>query len=107
MGTMNDETALERTMNRLTDMDWGWWPFLALRPPKNVTISLGRLLVMSLAFGLFLGGAGLGVVASLGRIAWERVPAGAASCVIGFFVAWGGLFRTFWNRRAARLQLHP
>jgi len=26
---------LENLINGLTDMDWGWWPVLFLRPPKT------------------------------------------------------------------------
>ena len=101
---MAKESGLERRMNALTDMDWGWWPFLALRPAKVQQISLARLGVMSLAFGTVLGGAVLGLIAFTGRIPWRAVPTGIGACVIFFFVVWGAVFLPLWNRRADRLR---
>jgi hypothetical protein len=43
--------AFEDWMNRLSDMDSGWWPFLSQRPPKDVLIDDARLLSMSVRFG--------------------------------------------------------
>ena len=62
-------------MNGLTDMDWGWWPVVSLRPPKDKDIDnfSGTALVLYLLFG-----------------------------VIGFFILYKCMFAYFWNRRARR-----
>ena len=38
--------AIEGFVNMITDMDWGWWPVLFLRPPKNRNIQ--TLLILKL-----------------------------------------------------------
>ena len=53
-------------------MDWGWFPFLYLRPEKNVPISFGRFcktvayfsLIFAPLFGLLVGGRSIGAFLS-------------------------------------------
>ena len=42
-------------MNRLTDMDSGWWPFLQLRPAKNQEMNNKLLVTMAAYYGPFYG----------------------------------------------------
>ena len=42
---------LENLMNGLTDMDWGWWPVLFLRPPKDKDMDNLMLLRLTLGCG--------------------------------------------------------
>lgn len=97
---------IEDTINRLTDIDAGWWPFVRLRPARNQRMDNRRLLKMALHFGPPYG---------LLVFAWyafvDFVPASplaAAACVLGaivfFFVTCKFTLAVCWNRRAARLQ---
>lgn len=38
-------------MNNLTDMDWGWWPLIKMRPPKDQFIDNALLLKITPFFG--------------------------------------------------------
>lgn len=93
--------------NRLTDMDWGWWPFLYLRPPPEERMSVQRVALMSVHFGpvtgLILGGLVLLRHPSL-RDSMPRVLIGAvAVCTIVYFAVYLVTFAYCWNLRAARL----
>ena len=46
---------IENFMNQLTDMDWGWWPVLFLRPAKDKVIDNIILLKLSMVFGSSIG----------------------------------------------------
>jgi hypothetical protein len=97
---------LEDFMNKLTDADWGWWPFLRLRPPPHVEMDDFLLLRLAIFGGCFLG---LVLFYPLSRIL--NLPAslfsallGVLLCSIFFFVGYKFSFAYFWNRRARRLQ---
>jgi len=62
--------AFEDWMNRLSDMDSGWWPFLSQRPPKDVLIDDAKLLSMSVRFGPTYGA--VITAAAMGTGAVER-----------------------------------
>ena len=40
---------MEKLFNSLTDINYGWWPFLKLRPQKN-EIMTNKLLVINVFF---------------------------------------------------------
>ena len=104
--------TLENFMNRLTDMNSGWWPFLRLRPETNQLIDNRVLLKMSLYFGPFYGLVVsiiivLPVISELSLLA--VAVTGLVTIVlltIFFFIVYKCTFALFWNRRARRLQEH-
>lgn len=84
-------------MNSLTDMDWGWWPFLFLRPQKNEYMNTVVVMRISAFFGTFAG-VGIGILQrgfSLSGIAEAIV-----FVTIFFFVVYRLTFAVFWNMRA-------
>jgi hypothetical protein len=98
--------SFEDQMNRLTDLDAGWWPFLSLRPARHERMDNRRLLKIAYHFGtlygllmylwyLFIGFLPL-------SFAWALVCVAVA--MVFFFVAYKYSFAIFWNRRAGRLQ---
>jgi len=97
---------LENAMNRLTDIDGGWWPFLRLRPARHERMDNRCLLKMALHFGplygllVFVWYVFVGFVTL--SVQWALV------CVLVsiafFFIAYKFTFAIFWNRRAGRLQ---
>ncbi len=102
---------IEEFMNTLTDMDWGWWPFLFLRPAKDVEITTLHLAKMSLYYGpitgiflsFVLGVLWASLVAPL-VVLFLLILASILFGVISFFIGYGITFAYFWNRRARRLQ---
>ena len=97
---------LEDFMNGLTDMDWGWWPVVSLRPPKDKDIDNKVLFQISLVFGSVLG-----LILFFLREVRHRTPFSATSLVlylllgvIAFFIFYKVTFACFWNRRARRLR---
>ena len=95
----------EELMNKLTDMDWGWWPFLSIRPPKNKDIDNQILLKMALAFGSLIGIiCWLADVAMSARISVSHAIYFFVAGWVFFFVLYKFSFAIFWNRRARRLR---
>ena len=41
----------EDRVNALSDLDWAWWPLLALRPRRDEPLSEARLFIIALVFG--------------------------------------------------------
>ncbi len=87
--------SIEEFMNWLTDMDGGWWPFLFLRPAKDVEITTLLVAKMSLYYGIPLGI----ILAFMFRGFWA-IP----FSIIFFFIGYRITFAYFWNRRARRLN---
>jgi hypothetical protein len=97
---------IEDFMNRLNDMDWGWWPLVSLRPPKDREIDNRLLLKISPIFGGLAG-----IFGFLCCVFRHITPATAGRAVIFyllgcivFFVVYKFTFAYFWNRRARRLK---
>jgi hypothetical protein len=110
MKTMLDR--LENFMNQLNDMDWGWWPLLSVRPPKDQYMSNLVLLKLALFYGSIIGALFLSVV-----ITWavEALTFGEilSAAIICLLLGWTLAFITYkitiayaWNRRARRLRGH-
>jgi len=96
---------LEDFMNSLTDMDWGWWPVLFLRPPKDKDIDNIVLLKMTSFFGPVTGL--LVFLVRLKRMASVTAAGIALHVLLGcvlFFLMYKVTFAVFWNRRARRLR---
>ena len=94
--------ALVNFMNWLTDMDWGWWPLLSARPPKDRPIDSAVLLKITPCFGT---AAGLVIaviehhLTSLVRVAGDLVFGW-----LGFFILYRFTFALAWNSRAKQLR---
>jgi hypothetical protein len=96
---------LENTMNRLSDIDAGWWPFLHLRPARHQRMDNRWLAGMALRYGLPFGAVVYGWYVLIGflplSIPW------AVACVLAalafFFLVYKFTFAVAWNRRAGRL----
>jgi len=97
---------LEHFMNKLADMDWGWWPFLSLRPPQDKDIDDKVLLKMALAFGSLVGViCSLADIALSARVSWSHAILFFVAGWILFFVLYKVSFAYFWNLRAKRLRM--
>lgn len=92
-------------MNQLTDMDWGWWPVLFLRPPKDRDIGNVVLLKMTLWFGTLVGLAVwlIPQPGAHGLTASEFFRLILFGWVV-FFLGYKFTFAILWNRRARRLR---
>jgi ABC-type uncharacterized transport system permease subunit len=104
---------IEDVANRLTDQDWGWWPFLFLRPQKHETMTSRHVLKMSLFYGPFYSLILiLPIIVLLLRSSklidlslWIPIFAGfTVIYTVIFFIAYLFTFAYFWNLRADRLQ---
>ena len=97
--------TLEARMNRLTDMNSGWWPFLHLRPSPNQEMDNRILLRMALHFGPFYGSILALVLIFQSQSGFPLVPvvASIAAVTVYFFLSYKFTFAVFWNRRARRL----
>jgi hypothetical protein len=96
---------IENFMNVLTDMDWGWWPALFLRPQKDKDIDNSILLKMSLVFGSIVG-LFYSLIAYLrsSSLTFGVLIFSFLSGWVLFFVVYKVTFAYFWNRRARRLR---
>jgi len=95
---------IENFINRLNDMDWGWWPVLSLRPPKDKDLDNLIILKLTLIFGSVLGVLFL-LVGWVTRVL--TLTCAVVSFLIGwvlFFLVFKGISAYFWNRRARRLR---
>ncbi|MGI5864590.1 MAG: hypothetical protein ACOX6T_21420 [Myxococcales bacterium] len=102
-------SACEDFINRLNDLDWSWWPFLRLRPPRHEPFTTLRVATVALAFAA-LPGALLGIASLLMLGSWDativvrNVSAGMGATTGLFFIVFRFVFAVCWNRRAARLR---
>ena len=97
--------ALEDFMNRLSDMDSGWWPFLHVRPQKDKPMDNSVLLKMSACYGP-LYGLVLGLLAAIGiqQFSLWVIVGNIVLISVVFFPLYKFTFAILWNRRARRLQ---
>lgn len=98
--------VLEHFVNRLTDMDWGWWPFLHLRPNRDQDIDDRLLARMSLYYGSTYGAvlAGYFALHGTGPFTFWHFVRVVVFFMVAFFVFYRITFAYYWNRRAARLR---
>lgn len=95
--------SLERVVTTATDVDASWWPFVGLRPEPHEEVTLSLLGKMSAAYGGIAGAVFGALVAVELAVTPLAVVGGAAAGTAVYFVVWGALFQTMWNRRAKRL----
>jgi len=93
--------AIEDFMNKMTDMDWGWWPVLHFRPAQDKNIDNKVLMKITPIFGTFLA---LFVLLTSTQITLISTLATLLTSWIFFFVAYKLTFAIAWNARASRLQ---
>lgn len=93
-------------MNWLTDMDWGWWPAVSLRPQKDRDIDNKVLIKLSLLFGAAVGLIAFLLEQTRYRSAFNFVALliYLAAGIFLFFFGYKVSFAYFWNRRARRLR---
>lgn len=95
---------LEDAINQVTDDNRSWWPFLWMRPEQHKRLSLGRLFVLALLYGLPIGGLGCLLIAFLEPVSRGEAP----FVVVGFptmlFLFGSVVIAPMWNRRADRLR---
>lgn len=91
-----------KIMNTLTDMEMMWFPFLFLRPQKNVRMTTLVVLKIALYYGT-IGGLILGLI--LFRRTQEYMS--FVYAIIGFipvfFLGFRFTFAYFWNKRVQAL----
>jgi Flp pilus assembly protein TadB len=87
--------GIEDFMNWLSDMDWGWWPFLFLRPNKGQDMTTSHVAKMSLYYAFPIGL----ILAVLSGDWWSVLY-----MIVFFFLFYRLTFAYFWNRRARRLR---
>jgi hypothetical protein len=97
---------IEDFMNWLTDMDWGWWPVVSLRPPKDEDIDNRVLFKISPIFGSMAGLLFLfiRIVDGSERFTFTSVIAYLLFGCALFFILYKFTFAYFWNRRARRMR---
>lgn len=94
--------AFVKIMNSMTDMDWGWWPFLFLRPKKDEFMTSRIVAKMSLYYGTFYG-------IFLGLYIYKTtnsLPLSALSIpkfIVLFFLVYRLTYAIFWNIRVKEL----
>ena len=89
-------------MNRLTDLDWGWWPLLKYRPKKTDRIDLRVVAKITPFFGTLVG---LLVILLTG--AYNNILNVTYSIVLSwvvFLVFYRVTFAVTWNIRAKRIN---
>ena len=89
-------------MNRLTDMDWGWWPMLSARPPKDRDIDSVVVLKITPVFGTAV--ALVAILPTLGSLSPTRLAIILVVCWVAFFAAYRATFAVAWNARARSLR---
>lgn len=92
-------------VNALSDLDWAWWPLLALRPRRDEALSEARLFVIALVFGGLCAAFSVVLLYLLFGDPLRLAVASVAALTFALFyiAARLTLFRC-WNRRAARLR---
>ena len=96
---------MEKFMNRLTDMDSGWYPFLFLKPKQNQLMNTKYVFKMSLYYGPFFGLLMyIGIWAIDKEFIITHLLIAVAYVTTAFFIGYRITFAYFWNKRAKRLQ---
>lgn len=100
-----DGTSVEEMVNRISDMDAEWWPFLFLRPEIDQRLTDRRVAGIAVLYGVFVGmlaNAGLAITHHSHAVHVAVFPLAATAA---FFVAFRTVVAHFWNRRAERLAV--
>jgi hypothetical protein len=108
--------GIEELLNRLTDQDWGWWPFVSLRPKPDEKMTTDYVGKIAFVFGS-IGGFVLGGVFILLDSFYGGLPGFSEAIrtvvmvtmltTIVFIPVHRLTFAVAWNRRAERLLADP
>jgi hypothetical protein len=93
--------AVMEALNWLSDLDWGWWPLLRLRPEKSEQMTSRLVLRLTPLFGTLAGLAIAAIAQHLASI--THLLLDIAIGWIAFFVIQRGVFAPAWNARARKL----
>lgn len=94
---------VEDALNWLSDQDWGWWPFVRLRPARDALHTLRLSAILSLMVGVSVAPVTLWMAPRHGL----SLKGAAAVAIVTFpatFVGYRISFALAWNRRARRLR---
>ena len=94
----------EKAINEVSDKDWSWWPFLWLRPEQHAALSLTRLFVISMLYGIPCGAVSHLAVVLLEPRARESFPVLLVGLPLLFLFIGSVVVAPMWNRRAERLR---
>ena len=96
---------MENFMNKLTDMEWSWWPFIKLRPSKDQKMTTLHVAKMALYFGS-LYGVFTYFIFHAQRYGFNIIQLIIYTIlfIIMFFVFYRLTFAYFWNVRATRIS---
>jgi hypothetical protein len=98
---------LEDAVNELSDKDWSWWPFLWMRPLKQAPLTLWRVSVLALLYGV----PSSLVLSLVARFQPEHAQTAAESTFtfavfpLLFLFIGSVVVAPMWNRRAERLRV--
>jgi hypothetical protein len=94
--------AMINFLNWLTDMDWGWWPLLRFRPPKDKDIDGGVIFRITPFFGTATG-----ILIGAPQHHLQSPTALFVDVMVGwiaFFVVYRITCAAAWNSRARMLR---
>lgn len=89
-------------MNWLTDMDWGWWPLLKCRPPRDQKIDASVLMKITPFFGTVVG-----ILIAVIRHQMKPPTTLILWIIVGwvlFFILYRLTFAVAWNVRAKQMR---
>lgn len=94
----------EAAVNEVSDKDWSWWPFLWLRPEKEAHLSFGRMMAISLLYGVPASTVlALGIRLQYAETLPELIGTSLFFPLLLLFVS-TVIVAPMWNRRAERLR---
>jgi len=96
---------MEKFMNKLTDMDLSWWPFMKLRPSKEQKMTTLHVAKMALYFGS-LYGVLIYFIFHAQKYGFDMIQLIIYTIlfIIMFFVFYRLTFAYFWNVRVTRMS---
>ncbi len=100
---MNDQ--LEKISNWVSDVDWGWWPFLSWRPSQKddfKTVLVLKLTAITELYALVFFVLFINLTGKI--IDWVYFGIFLVMVWVLSFLTFKFLFAPAWNRRARRLQ---
>ena len=96
---------MQKFMNKLTDMNWGWWPFLFLRPKKTEYMTSKIVAKMSLYYGLTYGFfIYIITIPKMEKFNMLEALIFLLIVCIAFFIIYRLSFAYFWNRRVDEIR---
>lgn len=108
--------GIEELLNRLTDQNRGWWPFVSLRPKPDERMTTDYVGKIALVYGSIGGFVLSTIVLVLGSLyggppgfsegVWVVVVL-TGMAIVAFLVVYRLTFAVAWNRRADRLLTDP